>query len=237
MTGPGEHTIVLQAASVLLQYPDARVREALPAVRAALATLPRGVPSRRLLDLVADLEATDAGELEERYVAVLDRKRKCCLYLTWWTDGETRRRGLSLARLKQLYRSRGVELLPGELPDYLPVVLEFAATADLELGLRVLQENRAGLELLRLALLEAASPYVAALEAVCALLPGVSPADEATARALARGGPPGELVGLDGYGGVGDALGPTSLAPTGAGPAGSAGQLPFVPLESLGVRR
>jgi nitrate reductase delta subunit len=168
-----------------------------------------------LLDLVAELETTPPGELEERYVAVLDRKRKCCLYLTWWTDGETRRRGLSLARLKQVYRSRGVELLPGELPDFLPVVLEFAATTDLELGLQVLQEHRAGLELLRLALLEARTPYVAAVEAVCALLPGVSPADEAAARALARSGPPGELVGLD----------------------GAAAQLPFVPLESLGVRR
>jgi nitrate reductase delta subunit len=236
MTGQGEHAVVLQAASVLLQYPDARLREALPAVRAAVQPLSPGLPTRRLLDLVTELEATPAGELEERYVAVLDRKRKCCLYLTWWTDGETRRRGLSLARLKQLYRTRGVELLPGELPDYLPVVLEFAATTDLELGLQILQEHRAGLELLRLALLEARTPYVAAVEAVCALLPGVSPADEAAARALARNGPPGELVGLDGYGGVGDALGPTSLAPTGAAPAG-AGQLPFVPLESLGVRR
>ena len=92
MTGPSEHAVVLQAASVLLQYPDARVRGALPAVRAALETLPRGLPPRRLLDLVGYLEQTPAGELEERYVAVLDRKRKCCLYLTWWTDGETRRR-------------------------------------------------------------------------------------------------------------------------------------------------
>ncbi|HEX2805470.1 MAG TPA: nitrate reductase molybdenum cofactor assembly chaperone [Kineosporiaceae bacterium] len=238
MTGPSEHAVVLQAASVLLQYPDARVRAALPAVRAALETLPRGLPLRRLLDLVGHLETTPAGELEERYVAVLDRKRKCCLYLTWWTDGETRRRGLALARLKQIYRSRGVELLPQELPDYLPVVLEFAATADVGLGLQVLQEHRAGLELLRLALLEAGTEYVAALEAVCALLPGVSPADEAAARALARNGPPGELVGMDGYGGLGDAVGPTSLRSTSpAAAGGGAGGVPFVPLESLGVRR
>jgi nitrate reductase delta subunit len=238
VTGRSEHAVVLQAASVLLQYPDARVRGALPAVRAALETLPRGLPPRRLLDLVGYLETTPPGELEERYVAVLDHKRKCCLYLTWWSDGETRRRGLSLARLKQLYRSRGVELLPEELPDYLPVVLEFAATADVELGLQILQEHRAGLELLRLALLEAGTDYVAALEAVCALLPGVSPSDEAAARALARSGPPGELVGLDGYGGQGDAVGPTSLPSTSPAAAGrGAGGLPFVPLDSLGVRR
>jgi nitrate reductase molybdenum cofactor assembly chaperone NarJ/NarW len=233
MTGQAEHAVVLQAASVLLHYPDERVRSVLATVRAALTDLPRGAPRDRLLELVAHLESGDPGALEQEYVQVLDRRKRCCLYLTWWTDGETRRRGLSLVRFTQLYRKHGVELLPGELPDFLPVVLEFAATVDVPLGLQLLQDHRAGLELLRLALLDAGSPYAAAVEAVCALLPGASPADEAAARALARNGPPGELVGLDlldGYGGVGDQLGPTSLTPTAPGTA-------FVPVESLGVRR
>jgi nitrate reductase molybdenum cofactor assembly chaperone NarJ/NarW len=235
MTGPDEHAIVLQAASVLLQYPDERVRATVPAVRDALAAIPRGIPRQRLLDLVAHLESTPAPDLERSYVEILDRKRRCCLYLTWWTDGETRRRGLSLVRIKQVYRSRGVVLVPGELPDYLPVVLEFAATVDVTLGLELLQEHRAGIELLRLALLDVGSPYAGAVEAVCALLPGVSPEHEAAARALARNGPPAELVGLDGYGGYGDALGPTSLHSTAPQPA--AGAATFIPLESLGVRR
>ena len=221
MTGPAEHAVVLQAASVLLQYPDGRVRAALPTVRAAVDRLPAGAPRRHLLDLVRHLTDTPAAELEREYVAVFDRRRKCCLYLTWWVDGETRRRGLSLARLKQLYRSRGMELLPGELPDHLPVLLEFAATADLELGLDLLQEYRAGLELLRLALVETSPPYAAAVQAVCALLPGPSAADEAAARAIAVHGPGTERVGLDGYGDL-----PPASAP-----------LPFFPLDSVGVRR
>jgi nitrate reductase delta subunit len=238
VTGPSEHAVVLQAASVLLQYPDDLLRAALPAVRAAVVSLPAGIPQERLLTLVTHLESTPPADVETHYVATLDRKRRCCLFLTWWTDGETRRRGLSLARLKQVYRDSGVELQPGELPDFLPVVLEFAATADLERGLGLLQEHRAGLELLRLALLDAGSPYAAAIEAVCALLPGVSPADEAAARALALNGPPGELVGLDGYGGIGDTLGPTSLRPTPPGVlTADRGSLPFIPLESFGVRR
>jgi nitrate reductase molybdenum cofactor assembly chaperone NarJ/NarW len=229
---PDERPVVLQAASVLLQYPDARVRAALPTVRSALAVLQSGPARTALLSLVDHLAAGEPAALERDYVATLDRRKRCCLYLTWWTDGETRRRGLSLARLKSVYRSRGVELESGELPDFLPVVLEFAATADLALGLELLQEHRAGVELLRLALRDVGSPYAAAVEAVCALLPGVSPADEAAARALARSGPPGELVGMDGYGSVGESVGPTSLLPTGP----RRGQT-FVPLESLGVRR
>jgi nitrate reductase delta subunit len=235
VTGRLEHAVVLQAAAVLLQYPNDDVRARFGAVRAAVTDLPRGIPRERLLDLVNQLEATPVAELEQTYVETLDRKRRCCLYLTWWSDGETRRRGLSLARLKQVYRDHGVELLPGELPDYLPVVLEFAATVDVIFGLQLLQEHRPGIELLRLALLEIGSPYAAAVEAVCALLPGVSPEDEAAARALARNGPPGEMVGLDGYGNFGDALGPTSLVST--SPAAPSTGSAFIPLESLGVRR
>ena len=47
--------------------------------------------------------------LAEHYVATFDRRRRCCLYLTWWTDGETRRRGQSLATLKERYRRGGLE--------------------------------------------------------------------------------------------------------------------------------
>jgi nitrate reductase delta subunit len=128
---------------------------------------------------------------------VFDRGRRCCLYLTWWSDGETRRRGGALAALKQRYRAAGVELDTTELPDFLPAVLEYAATADLADGLALLQEHRAGIELLRLALLDAATPYAPPVEAVCALLPGPSPADVAAAKALARSGPPREQVGLE----------------------------------------
>ncbi|NLT56146.1 MAG: nitrate reductase molybdenum cofactor assembly chaperone [Actinomycetales bacterium] len=215
--------VVLQAASLLLGYPDDRLLADLPVIEAAVGELPAGPARDRLTAFLAHLRATPLRELQEHYVSVLDRRRRCSLYLTWWTDGETRRRGLSLARLKELYRSHGRELDPGELPDFLPVVLEFGATVDLERGLELLSGHRAGLELLRLALSDLGSPYASPVEAVCSLLPGPSPADEAQARALARTGPPLEGVGLAGYGSTGAAalgetadLGPTSLLPSGA---------------------
>jgi nitrate reductase delta subunit len=193
---PDQRPVVLQAASVLLQYPDERSRAAYPTVRAAVATLADTGTRTRLLTALDALQATPLLAAQTQYVEILDQKRRCCLYLTWWTEGETRRRGLALARLKEVYRSRGFELVSTELPDFLPVVLEFAAGADVELGLAVLQENRAGLELLRLALVETGSPYGDVVTAVCALLPGPSPQDEAAARALATTGPPVEEVGL-----------------------------------------
>jgi nitrate reductase delta subunit len=188
---------VLQAASLCLQYPDDTVRSALDLVRRAVGELPAGTPRDRLRGFLDAAAARRPGELAEHYVSIFDTRRRCCLYLTWWTDGETRRRGASLAALKQRYRSAGLEWESSELPDYLPAVLEYAATADLTDGLALLQEHRAGLELLRLALVEAATPYAALLEAVCAVLPGPSPTDVAAAKRLARSGPPREQVGLE----------------------------------------
>jgi nitrate reductase delta subunit len=207
MLGARDQAAVLQAASVCLQYPDDDVIAALPVVRRAVEELPAGVARERLTAFLDSAAATPPHTHARHYVEIFDTRRRCCLYLTWWSDGETRRRGASLAALKQRYRAAGAELDTAELPDFLPVVLEYAATADLADGLVLLQEHRASVELLRLALRDAGTPYAAVLEAVCALLPGPSPADVAAAKALARSGPPHEQVGLE-------------LAPFSAGPTG-----------------
>ena len=191
------HARLLQAVSVSLRYPDDEVVALLPLVRSVAAALPEHPARERLLTFLDRAEAMTPRALGELYVRVFDHQRRCCLYLTWWSDGETRRRGASLAALKDRYRAVGMELESTELPDFLPAVLEYAAAGDLADGLALLQEHRAGLELLRLALLEADAPWAALLEALCAVLPGPSPADVAAAKALARSGPPREQVGLD----------------------------------------
>lgn len=199
MTSGRDAAVICQAASVLLQYPDETVRGHIPLVARALAALPPGPAREALSGFLAHLQATPPREAAETYVAVFDRRRRCCLYLTWWTDGETRRRGNSLAVLKERYRRAGLETAAHELPDYLPLALEYAATGDLTDGLTLLQEHRAGIELLRIALRDAGSPYHAVVEAVCTLLPGPSPQDRAAAQRLARNGPPTETVGLEPY--------------------------------------
>ena len=209
MTRRQDAIVVCQAASILLQYPDKTIRDHVPLVSTAVAALSPGRPRTALSTFLAHVARTDPRALAEHYVATFDRRRRCCLYLTWWTDGETRRRGQSLATLKERYRHGGLELGSSELPDYLPVVLEYVATGDLADGLALLQEHRSGVELLRLALRDARSPYADVVEAVCALLPGPSPQDRAAAQRLAQAGPPTESVGLEPY-----VLVPTRGAPT-----------------------
>jgi nitrate reductase delta subunit len=190
--------VVYQAASVCLAYPDDDVLGLARVIRSAIAeSAPDAAGS--FAPLLEWWAATPAAEVRRQYVDVFDLSKRHALYLSYWTDGDTRRRGMVLVDFLQRYRDAGLE--PdgtGELPDHLPLVLEFARHRPDD-GAALLQEYRASLELIRLALAERASPHAGVLAAVCATLPGRSPADRQQAMAMAAAGPPTESVGLDPY--------------------------------------
>lgn len=190
-----------QVASLLLGYPDEEMLERRPLFRRAVEGLPASAaePLGRFLD---HLDATPLRDLETDYVATFDHRKRCCLYLTYYAYGDTRKRGMALLRFKRAYEAAGLVLDEGELPDHLAVVLEFAATGDLAEGRRLLLEHRAGVELLRLALTEARSPWAPVLEAVSATLPPLTGRDEDAVARLIAEGPPEEEVGLAPYGGA-----------------------------------
>lgn len=187
--------VLYAAAAVLLDYPDVRVRGLLPTLRAALSE--QAGPLPRLLEATAAQIADDDEPVAcRRYVDTFDLSRRHALHLSYWTDGDTRRRGETLGRFKQRYRDSGWLVdLGGELPDFLPLVLEFTARVDYAVGRSLLAEYRASLELLRIELTADAPVYAPVLEAVCGTLPGPSPTSRAEAMALA--GPPVEQVGLE----------------------------------------
>ncbi|RYP82309.1 nitrate reductase molybdenum cofactor assembly chaperone [Nocardioides guangzhouensis] len=192
-----DHRVVHQVASWCLDYPDQGLVDRLPLLRDALAEAPASPSVEALLRLVDHLTSRPLEDLQREYVDTFDLHRHCTLYLSYWTDGDTRRRGEVLGRFKAAYRASGFLVdTHGELPDHLPMVLEFAAVADPVAGTALLQDYRASLELVRLALLDRGSPYADGLVAVCATLPGASPSDRAAAMALA-GPPPTEQVGLE----------------------------------------
>ncbi|QEO13876.1 nitrate reductase molybdenum cofactor assembly chaperone [Agromyces intestinalis] len=189
--------IVYQAASVCLGYPDEGVLGLAGVIRRALTeSAPAAEASfAPLLDWWA---TTPAAEVQRAYVDVFDLSKRHALYLSYWTDGDTRRRGMVLAEFKQRYREAGLVLGDtGELPDHLPLVLEYARHRPDD-GADLLQSYRASLELIRIALAERGSPYAGVVAAVCATLPGRSPEDRQQAMAMAAAGPPSETVGLDG---------------------------------------
>lgn len=186
-----------QALSLVLDYPTVALVERVPVLRqAALDGPPAG---RHLLPLLDRLESTPLGDLERDYVETFDLRRRCCLHLSYYAYGDTRKRGMALLDIKQAYQASGVDLADGELPDHLCVLLEFTATVDPPVGKVLLTDHRAGIELLRISLTERKSPYAAALTALTGTFPTLAGTDRDAIRALIAQGPPDEEVGLEAY--------------------------------------
>ncbi|MEU6548805.1 nitrate reductase molybdenum cofactor assembly chaperone [Streptomyces sp. NPDC046915] len=198
-TAPAEpwHAHAWQAQSLLLAYPDERFEQRLTLAARVAATLPQPAAGP-LLRFTAHAERSAPEDLAATYVATFDHRKRCCLYLTYYAHGDTRKRGVALLRLKQTYTAAGWRLGDDELPDHLAVVLEFAA-ADPSAGARLLSEHRAGLELLRLALTDDDSPWAHVLDSVSATLPALVGDERDAVLRLAAQGPPEEQVGLDPY--------------------------------------
>ena len=142
---------------------------------------------------------TDLEELQQDYVATFDHTRKCALYLTYFAlrRHEAPRHGAGPVQggLPRGRRRSGTRT--GELPDHLCAVLQFGATVDAEAAWRLLDDHRAAVEMLRLALTgwrnddgTTGSPWAAALLALCDTLPALK-GDEATPSPARRAGSPG----------------------------------------------
>ena len=117
-------------------------------------------------------------------------RRRASLHLTYYAYGDTRKRGMALLRFKHAYRQAGIQLGDSELPDYLPLVLEFAATIDQQQGERLLAEHVPVLELLAICRLQdSGSAYANILAAILATLPPISTAGPAPHRRAGRTGP------------------------------------------------
>jgi nitrate reductase molybdenum cofactor assembly chaperone NarJ/NarW len=188
---------IYKLCSLLLLYPDGELLGSRNDLVAAVAELPRS-PATRALESFCDWWGRETAlSLQQHYVETFDLDKRCGLYVTFYGEGDKRQRGMALLRLKRLYRAAGLPLEGSELPDYLPVMLEFAAAAPDARGELVLREHRAALELLRVALRDRGTPYAELLDAVCEALGPSSAAERARALRLAASGPPQELVGLE----------------------------------------
>ncbi|MGN0065511.1 MAG: nitrate reductase molybdenum cofactor assembly chaperone [Nocardioides sp.] len=200
---PADLAPVWAACSALLDYPTAELVASLDAIEELVDG------NEHLAPLLAYLRSTDLATLQKEYVTTFDQTRKCALYLTYFAYGDTRRRGVALVEFKQAYRKGGVEWDEDceELPDHLCAVLQFGATVDQDGAWKLLNDHRAGVEMLRLALQRwrnddgtTGSPWAAAMVALSATLPTLQGEEADAVRRLIEEGPPAESVGLDAYG-------------------------------------
>jgi len=124
----------LKVLSILLDYPTREVQEAAPDLRRIVED--EGlVPSRLrpgLARLIDDLATRDLFDAQERYVMLFDRTRSLSLYLFEHIHGESRDRGQAMVDLMELYEQHGLSIGAKELPDYLPLFLEFLSTLPID---------------------------------------------------------------------------------------------------------
>lgn len=190
MTGVSTYKL----ASVLLQYPTMALLQATGQLGEAVGAAPRA--TRRPFGIFLEwLSRTPPDAVARHYVDTFDLKRRCALYLTYYRYGDTRKRGMAMLSFTAAYRAAGFEPAGSELPDYLPLVLDFAALHPR--GEKLLREHRADLELLLRGLRDASSPYASVVEAVCVQLPALRRPDQARVRKFWESGPPAEEVGLE----------------------------------------
>jgi len=175
----------LKALSLLLSYPSRALQQAMPEIGGVLASDTRltAAARRDLRPLVQALATGDLYDLEEQYVLLFDRSRTLSLNLFEHVHGESRDRGGAMVALLETYRDGGFEPVTSELPDHLPVLLEFLSARPFAETQETLADAAHILEALNARLVRRESPYAAAFASLLQLA-GVAPDRAAVAELL-----------------------------------------------------
>ena len=163
--------LTLRVLAHLLSYPDTSLRDHMAEMTAALQR-ERALGADRLEELSAlmqHLRGARAMDVEAHYVETFDRGRGTALHLFEHVHGDSRDRGPAMIDLLQTYEQAGLYLAPGELPDHLTVVLEYASTQPPAQARAFLRELTHILQAIFSALLRRESPYASVLAAVLEL--------------------------------------------------------------------
>ena len=161
----------LKAFSLLLSYPSFELQEAMPDIGEVIASDIRLSVTVRdaFKPLLDDLASRDIYDLEEQFVMLFDRSRTLSLNLFEHVHGESRDRGSAMVDLLETYRAGGFEPATSELPDHLPVLLEFLATRPASETREILSDAAHILEALATRLAKRESPYGAVFRALLQL--------------------------------------------------------------------
>lgn len=160
--------LTLKVLSLLLSYPEAEMLAALDEMAAVIERenlLPE-TDKKSVLAMINTYRGADLLDLQERYVALFDRGRYLSLHIFEHVHGESRDRGQAMVNLLQMYESHGFEIATHELPDYVPLFLEFLAQQQSLEAIKLLQDAMPVLSLLGARLAERGSEFRVVFEAL-----------------------------------------------------------------------
>ncbi|GAA0572903.1 nitrate reductase molybdenum cofactor assembly chaperone [Rhizomicrobium electricum] len=185
--------------SALLSYPTEDLQAGAAEIAGiALQTMGLSETVRRgLVGLALDLSGRDLIDSQARYVDLFDRSRSLSLHLFEHVYGESRDRGQAMVNLRQRYRDAGLDIASNELPDYLPLLLEFLSQRPEEEARQLLGDAAHVLRALRERLHERGSVYAPVFAALEELGQREPEADQLAAMRKAEIDDPSDLAALD----------------------------------------
>lgn len=186
-----------KALALLLSYPEEAYRDLYSAVSSVVDEEGLLGDRKGLVRLANELASEDILDLQSRYVQLFDRSRSLSLHLYEHVHGESRDRGQAMVELNKLYASRGVLLSAHELPDYLPVFLEFLSLLQVNEAAALLGEAAHVLTALRDRLKKRKSPYAAVFAALVDLADTSADAQALSALMAEPEDDPDDLAALD----------------------------------------
>ncbi|MBU4530529.1 MAG: nitrate reductase molybdenum cofactor assembly chaperone [Hoeflea sp.] len=188
-----------KALSALLSYPSTDLQEAISDIREIL-TFEKILPVEAIVamePLLSEFETGDIFDVQERYVLLFDRSRTLSLNLFEHIHGEGRDRGGAMVDLLETYRAQGYDLVATELPDHLPVLLEFIATLPIGEAREMLVDAGHIIAALAERLTRRETPYAAVLTALSDFAQASLETDEAQALISEKDDDPEDLDALD----------------------------------------
>jgi nitrate reductase molybdenum cofactor assembly chaperone NarJ/NarW len=166
-----ENRLIIKIASYLLQYPDESLRHSFESMTEVINDLSPGRAREILADFLQNFKRRKLLSWQEEYSRNFDLNPATCLNLTYHKYGDGKGRGPALAQLHQVYHQAGYETATGELPDYLPLVLEFLTICPGKEYAWLLQEYRSQVETLANRLQKAGTPYAHLLSVIVDTFP------------------------------------------------------------------
>jgi nitrate reductase delta subunit len=166
-----EKEVILKLLSACLAYPDPTFIEALPELESTAAAVENAPARERLTDFLSRLKVQSLLTLQAHYTAAFDLNPSASLNLTYHLMGNREDRGRALSELIEVYRQAGFEPAVNDLPDFLPLLLEFLAAAPQAETQALIQRCLGAVPLIAARLREKGSMYVAPVEVVCGLFP------------------------------------------------------------------
>jgi nitrate reductase delta subunit len=167
---------LLKLLSLCLAYPEAEAWGLLPKMEAAAKSLDDPLARERLTHFITQMTAQPLLDLQAHYTDVFDLNPSASMNLTYHLMGEREDRGRALAELIEVYRQAGFAPAVNDLPDFLPLMLEFLAQTDEGERHELIRRCLATVPTIARRLRDRNSMYAVALELVIAAFPGMSPA-------------------------------------------------------------